>query len=128
MAKAVDVISVGDIVTDLFIKLLPEQAHTYDNEHGAWLAMPFGTKIPYDNLEIIQAVGNAANASVAFARLGLNSALASNVGEDHYGRSMISCLHKNGVDSHLVHINPGKLSNVHFVLRYEAEIVGFTFH
>ena len=121
MAREFDVISVGDIVTDLFIKLLPDQAHEYSNEHGRWLAMPFGTKIPYDGVETIQAVGNAANASVAFARLGLSSALASNVGEDHYGRSMISALHKSGVDSHLVHINPNMPSNVHFVLRYDAE-------
>lgn len=121
MADRPDVISIGDIVTDVFIKLLDDQAHVYSNEHGHWLAMPFGTKIPFDKVETIKGVGNAANASVSFARLGLNSALAANVGDDQTGRDMISTLHENKVDSRFVRINPDKVSNVHYVLRYQVE-------
>ena len=121
MAETPDVISIGDIVTDVFIKLLDDQAHEYSNEHGRWLAMPFGTKIPYDTVETIKAVGNASNASVAFARLGLNSSFATNVGEDQLGRDMISELHKNKVDTRFVRVNPDKISNVHYVLRHQVE-------
>ena len=121
MADRPDVISIGDIVTDVFIKLLEDQAHVYANEHGHWLAMPFGTKIPFDKAETIKGVGNAANASVSFARLGLNSALATNVGDDQTGRDMISALNENKVDSRFVRINPEKVSNVHYVLRYQVE-------
>jgi sugar/nucleoside kinase (ribokinase family) len=116
-----DVVSVGDIVTDAFIKLLDDQAVTYENEHGKWLAMPFGTKLPFDSAEVIQAVGNASNAAVAFARLGLGSSFVTNVGEDQEGRDMISALHKNDVETRFVRINPGKKSNYHYVLRYQAE-------
>lgn len=45
MADKLDVIAIGDIVTDAFIKLIDDQAHAYVNEHGKWLAMQFGTKI-----------------------------------------------------------------------------------
>jgi uncharacterized protein (UPF0218 family) len=62
MAKQPDVISIGDIVTDAFIKLLDNQAQVYDNDHGRWLAMQFGTKLPFDHVEVVQAVGNASNA------------------------------------------------------------------
>lgn len=118
----IDVLSVGDIVTDAFIKLLDDQAVAYDNEDGTkWLAMPFATKIPFDHSEVIEGVGNAANAAVSFARLGLKSGLVANVGEDTYGRNMIGALHKNQVDTRFVHINPGKLSHYHFVLWYKEE-------
>src|SRR5437868_3026875 len=100
-----DVISVGDVVTDAFIKLLDNEAHTYSNENGDWLAMPFATKVPFDHAEIIEGVGNAANAAVSFARLGLQSSFVTNVGEDQYGRDVIRALHKNKVDTRFVHVN-----------------------
>ena len=117
----IDVLSVGDIVTDAFIKLFDDQAHVYYNEHGAWLGVPFATKMPFDHAEIIDAVGNSANAAVSFARLGLKSGLVANVGGDKYGRDMIEALHHNKVDSRLVHINPGKKSNYHYVLWYKED-------
>jgi len=121
VAGQLDVISVGDIVTDVFIRLENDQAETYENEKGKWLAMPFGTKLPFDHTEIIEAVGNAANAAVAFARLDLNSAFVTNVGGDQLGRDMISALHKRGVDTRFVHINPDNKSNTHYVLWYKEE-------
>lgn len=121
MADRPDVIAVGDIVTDAFIKLLDDQAHAYSNEHGKWLAMQYATKIPFDHAEIVEGVGNAANAAVAFARLGLKSALATNVGEDKEGRGMIRALQKNKVDTRFVRINPDKKSNYHYVLWYKDE-------
>lgn len=117
-----DIVSIGDIVTDAFIKLIDdEHTVTYENEQGKWLAMQFGTKLPFDHAEIVQAVGNAANAAVAFARLGLNTSFATNVGGDQEGRDMIHALEKNGVDHRLVHVNPGKKSNYHYVLWYKEE-------
>lgn len=121
MSAQPDVISIGDIVTDVFIKLLDDQAVTYENEHGTWLAMQFGSKLPFDSAETIKAVGNASNAAVAFARLGLNSSFVTNVGDDNEGRDMISALNQNKVDTRFVRINPDKKSNVHYVLRYQAE-------
>lgn len=116
-----DVISIGDIVTDAFIKLIPDEAVTYENEQGKWLAMPFGAKIPFDHVEIVEAVGNAANAAVCFARLGLGSAFVTNVGSDDHGRDMIKALHAQNVDSRFVRINPDKKSNYHYVLWYKDE-------
>jgi len=116
-----DVLSVGDIVTDAFIKLFEDQAQVYKNEHGTWLAMEFGTKLPYERVDEVKAVGNASNAAVAFARLGLKSGFSTNVGGDQAGRDMIHALHENGVDTRLVRINPDKKSNYHYVLSYKEE-------
>lgn len=119
--NGLDVITVGDIVTDAFIKLLDDQAVTYKNDDGNWIAMKFGTKVPFDHVEVLEAVGNASNAAVAFARLGLKTAFITNVGGDQAGRDMINSLHKEGVDYRFVRVNPGKKSNYHYVLWYKDE-------
>lgn len=121
MADKLDVIAVGDTVTDAFIKLFDDQAHSYSNEHGKWLAIPYATKIPFDHAEVVEGVGNAANAAVSFARLGLNAALATNVGEDKEGRSMIRAMQKQKVDTRFMRINPDKKSNYHYVLWYKED-------
>ena len=54
-----DVISVGDVVTDAFVRLFDDKAETYTNDRGKWLAMPFATKIPFDFTQIIPGVGDA---------------------------------------------------------------------
>jgi sugar/nucleoside kinase (ribokinase family) len=116
-----DVLSVGDVVTDAFIKLLEDQAKVTKTDDGQILSMAYGTKLPFDHAEVIEGVGNAANASVAFARLGLNSGLAANVGADQFGRDIIAALEKNKVDTRFIHINPGHISNYHYVLWYKEE-------
>ena len=117
-----EVLSVGDVVTDAFIRLLDKEERVEHHKDGReWLAFPFGIKIPYDHVEVVEAVGNASNASVAFAKLGFKSGLVSNVGEDQYGRDILASLKKSKVDSRFVHINHGKKSNYHFVLWYKDE-------
>lgn len=116
-----DVLSIGDIVTDAFIQLEEDQAVTYENEEGKWLAMKFGTKLPFKEAQVVQAVGNASNAAVAFARLGLRTEFATNIGDDQAGRDMVAALQKENVVTNLVHVNAGQKSNYHYVLRYQAE-------
>lgn len=122
MQSDFDILSVGDIVTDDFIKLLDDQAYTYVDEHGKkTIAMEFGTKLPFDHREVVEGVGNAANGAVACARLGMKTSFVTNVGGDQYGRDMIASLAKNKVDHRFVRINPDKKSNYHFVLWYKEE-------
>lgn len=117
-----DIIGIGDIVTDAFIRLLDDQAKVVKDDHDTkWLAMPFATKIPYKGSFLVEGAGNAPNASVAFSRLGLKTALATNVGGDAYGREIIASLDKNDVDTRFVRVNTGKASNYHFVLWYKEE-------
>jgi len=118
----IDILSVGDVVTDAFIKLLEEQADVQEDDKGnKWLLMPFGTKLPFDHAEVVQGVGNAANAAVAFARLGLNTGFVTNVGGDQEGRDIIAALDKNDIDTRFVRVNPRKKSNYHYVLWYKDE-------
>jgi sugar/nucleoside kinase (ribokinase family) len=118
----IDVLSVGDVVTDAFIRLQADQEKIELGKYGVPdLSIPFGVKIPYESSTIIEGVGNAANAAVAFAKLGLESGLVANVGADSWGRDIINSLQNNNVDTRFVHINKGKLSNYHYVLWYKDD-------
>lgn len=118
---ALEVLAIGDVVTDAFIKLFEDRAYTFENEHGKFIAMPFGSKVPFDYAEVVEGVGNASNAAVSFARLGIHSGLVSNVGSDAFGRDIINALEKERVDTRFVRINKDKISNYHYVLWYKEE-------
>jgi len=119
--KQLDVLAVGDVVTDAFIKLLDGQAKVESGESGLRLSMTYGSKVPFDHAEVVPAVGNASNASVAFSKLGLRSGLVANIGEDDWGRDILRALHRAKVDTRFVHINCDKSSNYHYVLWYKED-------
>jgi len=83
--------------------------------------MPFGDKIPFEYVKIVRSVGNAANAAVCAARLGLTTALISNLGKDQNGRECLAELHKNKVITTYVKSHEHRPSNYHFVLWYDVD-------
>ncbi|MBI3074763.1 MAG: carbohydrate kinase family protein [Parcubacteria group bacterium] len=123
MATEYDFIAVGDITTDAFIKLKKENTTIFCDESGrkCKLCMNFGDKIEYESVTEVYAVGNSPNAAVAARRLGLRSALVTNMGDDLRGKQKIAQLEKEGIPTDFVKVHKGKDSNYHFVLWYEEE-------
>lgn len=113
-----DFIAIGDTVIDAFIRLKDAQVTCDVSKTRCTITMAFGDKIPYESVEVVPAVGNSANASVAAARLGLKSALVSNLGGDDNGQVCLKSLQTNGVDTGFVKIHPDKKTNYHYVLWY----------
>jgi ribokinase len=111
-----DVLSVGDTATDVFIRLSDAHIRIWENDHGHWMDLPFGGKVPFEYALTVEAGGNAANAAVGLSRLGLSTAIAAHVGSDQIGRDMEAALGREGVDTHLVRFDPGRPSNRNFVL------------
>lgn len=123
MKQRIDILSVGDMVTDAFIRLSPHEAEVAPDpvDRHPLLCMTFGTKVPFEEAIIVPAVGNSANAAVSFARLGLKSALYANIGDDDYGKEMIATLNHEKISTEFVRINHGKASNYHYVLWYKSD-------
>lgn len=119
MAKKFDFVAIGDVVTDAFIRLTMAEEHF--NKHAPELCMPFATKIPYEFVVEIPAVGNCANAAVAAARLGLTSALISNQGDDEVGKRQRAVLEQEKVNDEFVLDHAGMKSNYHYVLWYKDD-------
>ena len=119
-----DFVAIGDTVTDAFINIKQASVFRSENADGTVdeeLCFVNGAKIPYESVTIIPAVGNAANAAVSAARLGLTSALASDVGADEHGGEILATLKKQGVDTRFVRTHEGMNSNYHYVLMHNAE-------
>jgi len=111
-----DVLSVGDAATDVFIRLSDAHIRIWEDDHGHWMDLPFGGKVPFESAQTVEAGGNAANAAVGLSRLGVSTAIAAHVGSDDIGRTMQKALEQEGVDTHLVRFDPSQPSNRNFVL------------
>lgn len=121
MPENFDFIAIGDTVTDAFIRIKQASVYYDGRDHEQKLCFTNGAKIPYESVTIVAAVGNSANAAVSAARLGLRSALVSDVGADDHGKENLATLEKNGVATGFVKIHDEKLSNYHYVLWHKAE-------
>ncbi len=116
-----DFIAIGDITTDVFIRIKEAHVNCQIDRENCQICMRFGDKIPYESATVVSAVGNSPNATVSATRLGLSSAVVTNIGDDEHGVEDIATLKKNNVDTSLVKTNPGKNSNYHYVLWYEDD-------
>lgn len=116
-----DFIAIGDTTVDEFIKLKEARVNCDENGEHCTLSMSWGDKIPYESSVLVPAVGNAANAAVAAARLGLSSGFVSNVGKDRFGEEIIATLARENVDTRHIAVNEGIPTNHHYVLMLDAE-------
>ncbi|MEN9921104.1 MAG: hypothetical protein RLZZ517_82 [Candidatus Parcubacteria bacterium] len=116
-----DFVGIGDVVTDAFIELDQAWVETDNPKGEKELCMKFGDKLPFKDVVVVPAVGNSSNASVAAYRLGLKSALVSNVGDDAFGQEQIDTLKKEGVQTKYISIYKKMKSNYHYILRFGAE-------
>ena len=116
-----DFLAVGDIVTDAFIRLQDAELHCGINNEQCEICMAFGAKIPYESVTVVPAVGNSPNAAVAAARLGLKTALVTDLGQDAHGAEAIATLKKEGVSSDFVRAHEGQATNYHYVLWFKDD-------
>lgn len=119
-----DFLALGDTTTDDFIKLADVRIDE-DKDPGDKgmdeICFRFGDKIEYEDHDVVAAVGNAPNAAVSAHRLGLNSGLNTNFGDDIVGQGNLAQLEDEGFNLDYVNVHKGEKSNYHFVLRYGPE-------
>lgn len=114
-------ISFGDITTDAFIRLKDAHVNCKINNQECEICMPFGTKIPFESVTEVLSVGNAPNAAVAVARLGLASGLVAHIGGDNNGASCLAALKERGVSVEYVETHPEMRTNYHYILQFGPE-------
>lgn len=101
---------------DAFIRLEQAEVRCNKDKENCYLCLNFADKIPYEDVYVMPAVGNSANAAVAASRLGLNSALFTNLGGDNNGKDCLKILKAENVDTDFVVINKNQKTNYHYVL------------
>src|SRR5581483_1257286 len=121
MSRKYDLVCIGDTVMDAFITLHEASVHCVLRKEKCQLCMSFADKIPYESLMVATTVGNSSNVAVGAARLGLETAIITSVGGDHYGQEIIEHYRKQKVSPEFVRVNRSKPTNYHFVLTFKAE-------
>ncbi len=121
MGKQLEFLAIGDMVTDAFIRLKDAEVHCTVDKEKCEICLRFADKVPYEEVYVIPAVGNSANAAVSAARLGLSSALCSNVGDDYFGTECLGTLKAEKVATDFVQVNKGHKTNYHYVLWYDSD-------
>ena len=90
--------------------------------HGTLeLCVRFGDKVPYESVTLVPAVGNSPNAAVSSARLGLKTALITNIGNDSRGQECLDSLKNDKVLTNYVRVENNKDTNQHYVLWYDID-------
>lgn len=124
-----DVITIGDSTHDTFLMMRDEDARVYCqiNQESCEIRLNYADKIPV--AERHESVGgNAANAAVSAARLGLQTAIYTEVGDDHIAEMVIAALQQSGVSSDYIVRNQGSETTANVVLSVSGERTILLYH
>lgn len=122
MDKSPQILAIGDINTNAFIKLNEDSVgQTTDKDGYDLVTLELGAKLPYDGVDVIKVNECSPNASVSLSRLGLDAHLMTWVGGDDVGQEMIDYLKEERVGVSNIVIERDQKSNYHYVLRYGAD-------
>jgi len=121
MENNYNLIAIGEIAIDAFIRIKDASVHCDVNKENCQICLAFGGKIPYESVTEVPAVANAGNASVSASRLGLKSAIVANIGDDRNGEVCLESFKKDGVHTDFIVANKNIHTNYHYVLWFEDE-------
>ncbi len=116
-----DLISIGDVVVDTYIPLI--KAEVLEKDGVKLLGLPYAGKLWVEQSNSMVG-GNAANNAVGSSRLGLKTAIYTNVGnkdEDEWDDRIIAKLKKEKVDTRYVVETDELPSNHNIVLDFKGE-------
>jgi len=117
----VDLIGVGDLVVDTFIELNDAWIEDDNPQKTRELCMRFGDKLPYKNEVTIYGEGNSINAAHAAMRLGLKTAIISDLGDGALSTECLFHLNRSGINTDNVTRHISKDTNHNFVLRFKED-------
>ena len=126
--EQLDILAVGDIAVDVFIKIKEAETKCDPAEDHCELCLRYGGKIPYESINTCYAAGNSSNVSICTSKLGFKTGLISNLGDDDDGCRCLEKLNNVGVKTDFISREKDKLTNCHYVLWYGTERTILTKH
>lgn len=122
-----DLITIGDSTIDTFIKIHDATVECDINHEECKLCVRYGDKIPVEGIARAVA-GNAANVASAAAKLGVKTAIYTNLGGDSDGALIKKTLEDAGVAADYINTDNTKTSNTSIVLSFQGERTIFVYH
>lgn len=124
-----NVITIGDCTIDTFLIIDQDEAKLQCdlNHDNCLLCLNYADKIPIKNTE--QAIGgNAANLAVGLKKLGLETAVITELGDDINGHIIKNELEKNEVNTNLLKILPNRETRYSVILSFQSERTVLSYH
>lgn len=115
-----DLITIGDSLIDIFLVLDESSANCVIDKQTKKLCFNYADKM-YIEHSTHSVGGNAANVATGTRKLGLKTAIVSELGDDLNGQAIINELASRKVDTSLIKIHKGKETRYSVVLNYKAE-------
>lgn len=115
-----DIITIGDATFDTFIIIENDDAQVALRADKKELCLNFADKICITDTD--QSLGgNASNVAVATQKIGLHTAIVTELGDDPNGAVILQGLKSAGVDTSLVKMLKKKVTRFSIVLNYKSE-------
>jgi len=115
-----NLLTIGDAVVDNHIILDEAEVECSVDKKTCRLCLDYAAKVPVK--ESFQNIGgNAVNTAIGASKLGLNTAILTDLGKDANGKTVISELKKYKVDTKLAKLNPQNETRFAIVLNYKGE-------
>lgn len=126
-SKQFDLITIGDSTIDTFIRIHDASLECDINHEECKICVRYGDKIPVDSI-LRSVAGNAANVVMGAAKLGLKTAIYTNLGDDSEGTQIKRALEKAGVAGDYIKINSKMRSNSSAIITFQGERTAFVYH
>ncbi len=114
----INLLTIGDVAIDQFMEI--ENATLGVDGDNKLLQLIYGSKIPVDTFRATIA-GNSCNVAIACAKLGLNSAVFTIVGNDPNGDKFAQSFERIGINGELRKIDPTFPTSIHVIISFDSE-------
>ena len=101
LMRSYDVVAIGDALIDIFIRFHRESDDIHTATENCEVCLKLGAKIPIDH-SYMTLGGDGCNVAVGTSRLGLQSALMAEVGDDDFAQKIVKDLQKEHVSEELL--------------------------
>ncbi|MDP2696334.1 MAG: carbohydrate kinase family protein [bacterium] len=115
-----DVVAIGSATQDVFLKVNFPLVDKSEVPSGKAISLPFGEKLSADDIYFTIG-GNAANASITFARQGQKAACISKLGQDDPADVFMKRLNKEGVKTKFIIQTPERPTSFSVLLLQAGE-------
>ncbi len=122
-----DVISIGNALIDAFLVIQENNMFARCNEQNNELCFTYGEKIHVESCQFLLG-GNACNVGVGLSRLGKQTGLCVEIGDDGFSQKIRNLLAKEPIDTSLVQMTKGEPSSFAIGINFKGERTLFVEH
>lgn len=122
-----DAITIGSAKIDAFLSIYEARDYFKLNKETNELCIKSGQKIEVDRCDFLLG-GNAANVGVGLSRLGLKSAIFSEIGDEELSQKILKALKTENVNTRFLIQTKGKEASFSIILNFKGERTIFSEH